>query len=443
MGDGSDPASSPERGEPRPGAQDPPTPSQPGSAAAPPTLEPTAGREREPILDLLRGFALLGILLINVELMRGPGLYRLFLGEAAEPGTTLDRVVIFASGWLAGGKFVSSFALLFGVGAAFLVARAERLGHPPGALLARRYALLAVFGLAHMVLLFPGDILFVYAVAGFLLLPFVARPPRLAARWAAGILAALGGASALFGVVTLMTGSEPEAQGAAMGSGLFGDRRDAALAAYTDGTWSDVFAAQAFEALVVQAGQLMFVPWVLAMFLVGWAIARAGVVTDLAGHRARLRRATVIGLGLGLPLNLPAGLAGPAGTDATTGSELQVAVAGSFETFVQFVGAPVLAIGYLAGIVLLALRIGTWWPLAAVGRMALTAYLLQSVVAQVVFVGFDRYGQVSPSEALIFVGATWALLLIVCPLWLSRFRFGPVEWLWRAWTYRQRPPLRH
>ena len=400
---------------------------------------PTSGREREPIVDLLRGFALLGILVINVELMRGPGFYHVLAGRAAPVETAADELTNFLSGWLASGKFISSFALLFGVGAAFMVARTEQRGGDPRQLLRRRYTLLLVLGLVHMFVLFPGDILFAYAIAGFVLLAFVEVRPRTALWWSVGIYAGLAVVSGAFAALTLaFAGAAGLGDGVDVQQQLFGDRAEQATTAYADGGWLDLLGAHAFEAAILQAGHVVTVPWILAIFLLGYAVGRAGVATDLAGNRRLLTRAAVIGVGVGLPLNLPMGLLGPLGTGAAE----TVGWVEASATFLQFVAPPVLAVGYLAAVALLALRFGAWRPLAAVGRMALTAYLLQSVFSVAVFKVAGLYGQVSASQALVFVVGSWVALLVICPLWLHAFRFGPVEWLWRSWTYRSRQPLR-
>ncbi|MFO8074653.1 MAG: DUF418 domain-containing protein, partial [Egibacteraceae bacterium] len=148
------------------------------------------------------------------------------------------------------------------------------------------------------------------------------------------------------------------------------------------------------------------------------------------------------GLGLGLPVNLVLGPVGPLWGGATLqqGAEdpgVLVVVA-----LVQLLGAPLLASGYLAGVALLALRVGPPQRLAAVGRMALSAYLAQRALALVVFAGFGLYETLGSAAALLVVAGIWALLLVACPLWLRRFRYGPVEWLWRTATYGQRQPLR-
>jgi uncharacterized protein len=93
-------------------------------------------------------------------------------------------------------------------------------------------------------------------------------------------------------------------------------------------------------------------------------------------------------------------------------------------------------------VALLVLRFGVPRRLAATGRMALTAYLTQSVAALVLFAGFGLYGTLGSATALLAVAGIWALLLIACPVWMRRFRYGPVEWLWRTATYGQRQPMR-
>jgi hypothetical protein len=122
-------------------APPPPVPSD-GAGPAP---GPTAKSERIEALDVLRGFALLGILLVNIELFRGSDIYTVMLGEAPQR-TGADAVVDGLVGWLVTGKFVSSFALLFGVGAAIIVGRVAARGRSPRPLLARRYAVLMLFG---------------------------------------------------------------------------------------------------------------------------------------------------------------------------------------------------------------------------------------------------------------------------------------------------------
>ncbi len=395
---------------------------------------------------MLRGFALLGILLINIELMRGPAFYEVMAGQVPPVSEGLDRVVQFLSGWLAAGKFISSFAIMFGLGAALIAGRAIAAGHNPRGLLARRYGWLLLFGIAHMILLFPGDILFVYGISGLILLAFVKLAQRTALIWSGvliGITTALG---VLFaGLGALIDGSFEAPDDDPFTSaftGWFADRGDAAVQAHTDGSYLDVIGVNAVESLIMQSGQLFVIPWVLGLFLFGFVVGRSGIIDDLSAFRPHLRKAALIGLGAGLPLTLAQGAVDPivlvAGSaDGQVGAGLVVLI-----MLGQLLGAPVLAVGYLASLALLTLRFGVARPLAAVGRMALTAYLLQSLLTLIVFAGFGLYGQLGPAEAMLVVIGVWVALLIICPLWLRWARFGPVEWLWRTLTYGRRQPLR-
>jgi uncharacterized protein len=408
---------------------------------------PTTGTEREPILDVLRGFALLGILLVNIGLMRGSDLYGAFIGELPDPSEGIDRVVDVAVSWFAAGKFVSSFSILFGIGAGLIVGRALAAGRAPRGLLARRYAWLLLFGLAHMILLFPGDILFLYGVTGMVLLAFVNVRPKVALWWSGGLLAAVtvvtAGFAALGAVFEGMAGDvDTDDPFMTAFEDFFITRQEQAVAAFTDGSYLDVIVVHAWQSLFIQGGTLFLVPWVLALFLFGFAVTRAGISLDLAGHRATLRRAAIIGLGLGIPANAVLGLIDPLTLVAGGGGDSLNAGVLAAIGVAQQLGAPLLAVGYLAGLALLSLRIGTIRPLAAVGRMALSAYLAQSLLALIVFAGFRQYDQLSSATSMLVVLGIWTLLLVVCPLWLRAFRFGPAEWLWRSLTYGRRQPMR-
>jgi uncharacterized protein len=405
-------------------------------------VAPTPPAQREPVLDVLRGFAMLGILLINVEYMRGGDFYAAFSDELDVPGMA-DRIAHFATGWLAAGKFLSSFAILFGIGAALTAGRVLAAGRSPRPLLARRYLLLLAFGLAHMVLLFPGDILFLYGLTGLVLLGFVRVPARKALWWAGGLLTAMTLAFvALTGLTVLAPEPAADDPAAPMMEDLLTGQRDQVVAAYTQGSYVDVVRAHASQSTFIQVGQAFLLPWVLALFLLGVAVVRAGVLEDLNGHRRLLRRTTALGLGLGLPANLGLGALGPFWGGATfqPGADapgLLMAAAAA-----QMLAAPLLAAGYLSALALLALRAGTPRRLAGIGRMALSAYLTQSLLALVVFAGLGLYDRLGTLQALMVVAAVWAILLVACPAWMRRFRHGPVEWLWRSLTYGRRQPLR-
>lgn len=406
-------------------------------------MNPVTSTEREPILDALRGFAVLGILLINIEVMRSPDWFLRLAGEATnQSDDVLDAVVRFAIGWLATGKFVSTLSILFGVGAALIAARALRDGKSPRPLLVRRYAWLMVFGVIHM-LLYPGDILFVYGVTGIFLLPFVMlRVPALVA-WSVGLFIAFNSLDMMY----LMSPSTLEAAPyaatapAEMYDNTLSEQRAATIVAFMTGSYLDIVPVHTWQALLLQSLQLSALPWILSLFLLGYAIARAGMLNDLKAHRTALRAGALIGLGIGLPTNIGIGFGGPLSGWGPTppGEPLWIT---QWQTLGYVFGEPLLAIGYLCSLSLLFLRRGAPARLVAVGRMTLTAYVAQSALALCVFLGLRLYDQLTSATALLTVILIWCVLLVGCPIWLRYFQLGPAEWLWRTLTYGRVQPLR-
>ena len=184
--------------------------------------------------------------------------------------------------------------------------------------------------------------------------------------------------------------------------------------------------------------QLVVAPTVLAMFVLGLAAGRRHLARQAAGHLALLRRVRSWGLVIGLPV---AAL-------SATGASLLPTLSALMCLWVNgTVAGPLLALAYGSGIALLWHRPG-WQrflrPLAAMGRMALTNYLLQSVIATLLFYGYGLglAWRVSPSLALVIAAVILAGQVLISGWWMRRYRFGPAEWLWRTLTYGARQPLR-
>lgn len=400
--------------------------------AGPP--RPSAPGERVDVLDALRGFALLGILLVNIEFFRGPALYALLAGAPPALGAA-EEGIAFAVGWLAQGKFISSFAMLFGVGAAVLAERAQARGASPRGLLAKRYAWLALFGLAHMFLLFAGDILFIYGVAGFVLLAFAGVRAKTALWWALGLAAF----SALM-MALLVAAPEPEDEAADEMQAFYLDLKERVYEAYAHGGVGDQLAARAWESAATQGFQLFLLPWILALFLFGFSAWKSGLLSDRERRRRAFRRAALFALPAGLLLNLPLGSFGAFGyvgpeTDAPLWQEV---VGGPL----FFFAAPLSAVGYLGALGLLVERSDGTARAAALsdlGRVALSGYILQSVLATGTFVWLGFYGQLTATQALVFVACAWISLLALARLYAKTGRRGPLEALWRRLTYGRRP----
>ena len=299
-----------------------------------------------------------------------------------------------------------------------------------------------MIGVFHIVLLSEGDILLLYAVLGLLLLPLRRSRPEILRRWVKWLLIVPAAAALLmFGALALGRASPGEAEIAD------GDRETAEQfrteARTTTAAYLEPAFARTAATRVENYGrnawiQLFLAPTVLAMFVLGLAAGRGHLTPETADHRALLRRVLAWGLAIGLPVAVLS--AAGASLLPTLSALMCVWVNGT-------VAGPLLAMAYGSGIALLWQRAG-WQrvlrPLAAMGRMALTNYLLQSVVATLLFYGYGLglARRVSPSLAIVIVLAILAGQLLVSGWWLRRYRFGPAEWLWRTLTYGARQPLR-
>ena len=404
------------------------------SAPAPVIARPrtTDPGSRFDVLDALRGAAVLGVLLVNVTFMASPILF--LPADQLEAGG-LGSLNAFFSGlvaWLVNGKMIALLATLFGAGMGLIAARNLSAGRLRRVLFVRRSLFLIVLGLVHMVLLFPGDILFVYGVTGLIAILFLRRSPKALLWWAGGILAL--GFLILAASNTFLAISGDTALGQ-----TFSTELASTTAAYDGRNYGGVIAANATMASLVQSSGVIFAQtWILPLFLIGMAAAKAGVITNPRAHSTLLRRTAWIGISVGLPLNLvlfPGGVLGANGLIPGEGGVAMGIVSAGVTTF----AVPLLSAGYACALALLWLRYRAPRPLVAVGRMALTAYLLESLLAFGFFFGFAAYGKLGFSAALVLVLAIWAVIAVICTLWLRRFTFGPMEWLWRTVTYLKVP----
>ena len=363
------------------------------------------------------------------------------MGGGTDP-SPLDTTVDFAIEALVHGKFYSLFSLLFGTGFYVFLSRAVVKGVAARPLFRRRLWLLFGIGLLHATLLWAGDILTIYALLGFALVPFYGRSSRTLLAWAAGLLALPVVVYALMwtaGMADPLASppTDPGPGGAAAGPPEGFDPIGFMIAGFRGG-YLDVLQAN----LVQLAGRwvelftTVRLPKVLGLFVLGLWIGQRGVARDLDAHAGVLRRVAAWGLGLGLPLNVAGAWLVADAVPYLPGSAL-----GMLEVVVGAVGVPLLALGYAAGIALLmrsASASRLLMAFAPVGRMALTNYLLQTVACMFVFygIGLGLYGEVGTAAAAGIALLLFALQVPLSRWWLSRYRFGPAEWAWRRMTYR-------
>jgi uncharacterized protein len=407
------------------------------------TLGPTREGERIAFLDALRGFALFGILLVNMIAFG-----HVMLAAATLPlafDGPLDRIAAWTIRWLAEGKFYSLFSLLFGLGFTLQMTRAEASGRPFVPVYLRRSLALLAIGVLHGVFFWVGDILAIYAVLGMLLLFFRHMRPRRLLIWAVVLM--LLSTLFLAGSTLLLSVGRQDPATAAQIDAMFAEQY-AAITQEVERT-SAIYATGSFAAITAQRAQELVQMWltsafvfpnILAMFLIGAYFGRRGILANLEGNRELLRRLCIWGIALGLPLNAVYATLIESVVRSQPGWSMTVA------TFAQAVGAPLLVLGYLGGLALLWLR-PAWRArlhgLVPLGRMALSNYLLQSLIATLVFYGYGlgMFGKVGIAAGVGLTLAIYAINWLVSHWWLRRYRFGPVEWLWRTLTYGQPQPL--
>ncbi len=401
------------------------------------SAKPVEAGARIASLDVLRGFALLGILVMNIQIFSMP------VAAYQNPTAWGDFSGINLGAWtfshlFFAQKFVTLFSILFGAGICLFSDRIEARGGQPGVWHYRRMGWLLVFGLAHAYLLWAGDILVPYAVCGCLVYLLRRRRPRtllvvgLASLVVMSLLTALVGSALLSPELPAEVSSKIAQEWAPDASDL-----DAEIAAYRGG-WSEQQPLRTEHALGVQLGALpLFMLWFCGgLMLIGMALYKWGVLSAAKDDRF-YERLAVIGLLSGSALVL-IGMA----WNASGGWAWERSM--FFGTLFNSWGCIPMALAYLAMVMLVVRRgqlPGLQARLAAVGRMAFTNYLLQTVLCTTIFYGhgFGLFASVERYQQLLIVFAVWALQLWLSPIWLRRYSHGPLERLWRTLTYGPLP----
>jgi uncharacterized protein len=390
----------------------------PGTAAI-------AGPERSSEIDALRGFALIGIVVVNAPLFAVPST------SFPTIGTGIDAVALSLVLALGVGKFFLIFSLLFGFGLSELMARRDGAADADAMQpLWRRLTGLFVFGLAHAVFLFFGDILMLYAALGSLLV-LLRRASDRTLLLAAAVALAVGLATqSLFIAESVLQARQSVPSPVA--SGYLGGVLDATLQRVRDLPIGLVGVA------------LFNGPVALAMILLGRVWHRRGGLAALRRWPVAVHRRIVLAAVPALVLSLPAAgvlVAGLAGAPAAT--PIAVAVA----SVTLSLGAPLLSAGLVIGVLhLVAGRTdrGPLRPITALGRASLTGYLLHSLLLSAIFLGWGLglFGSVGPGAILGIAVAVYLAMVLMVGAWLRAFRLGPAEWLLRSFIERRWLALR-
>lgn len=360
-------------------------------------------------LDVLRGIAILGTLGTNIWIFTDRVGLIGYLARSGDPTGVLLWVERFLQ-QLAQGKFLGLLTIMFGIGLAIQQRSAQRRGLPWPGPYPWRAALLLLDGLVHFVLVAEFDVLMGYAVTGLVVAFILATSDRAQRRW---LTVTAGIHVAMLTVVTAVILAAPQSDS---------PRKPLDPNPYADGSFLDLIVFRLHNAGLFRLEPLVIFAMSIALFLAGARLFRAGVLTADGGHIRR--RLMIVGLGIAAPVDLIVGMLG-----------------GEAILLTRYGTAPIVALGLLAAVAEFYVRRGDrvgaiGRRLSEVGRMALSCYVLQNIIASVICYGwgFGVAQRFSPDSRVFGTVAIYlvvvALVVAAAHFWLRRFERGPVEWLW-------------
>ncbi len=410
------------------------------------TLAPVQSNDRVIFMDVLRGFAILGIFIANL----GTG-FSWYNESVNATGPMLlpkaDHTMSFMHHMLIEGKFYSIFSLLFGWGIALQFKRAEAKGINAAPTVRRRLLFMLLLGAIHL-LIWPGDIVFFYAMLGFILLPL--RKFSNKVLLVTGIILVLSPILLYWLKMTWPVLNYPAElltkTGIKVDEALLNLKSEEDfMNLMKNGTWFDQLKAN-ITGFFFRYQYLFFVsrvPKVLGMFLIGYVVGRSEFYKNIVQHKKLIYWIIGVGLVIGLPANYF--LAHYMST--AMGDYFQLKPKGWYQTIVYALGVVPLAMAYV-GIFMLCFQKTSCKKImllmAPAGKMAFSNYIMQSLVGNFVFLGagLGYMGQVGPVYFTLFGILFFIIQIIISTFWLRYFNYGPVEWLWRSGTYGKWQPMR-
>lgn len=402
------------------------------------TSAPVSSRERETFLDILRGFALLGIYIANLSFQS------LYNGQENKSGYfyPFDNTMEFLHTMLIEGKFYTIFSLLFGWGVALQMQRMRDRNTEPVPFIKRRLWAMLLLGFMHALLLWTGDIVAFYAMIGFLLLLFRNKSDKALLWWSAILI--LSPILLYFIKMKIQWVNAPAFV-------LFktGEWVDVHLNHHPPGDpmpettwtahWADIWKMN-LSGILFRYAYLFFVsriPKVLGMFLLGYYLGRNNRYKTILSNKRLLLQIALTGFIIGLPANYFM-----AHFASFEGDYFNLKMNGWYQTIFYALGVVPLGLAYAATLALVYNHISgkkILMLLQPMGKMAFTNYVMQSLISIIVFygVGLAKGGQLGPTAWTIFGACVFLGQMLFSHIWLSYFQFGPVEWFWRSMTYRK------
>lgn len=406
-------------------------------AEVPVSPKPVSQSERIGSLDLLRGIAVLGILVMNIQSFSMPD-PAYFNPTVWGDFSGVNFGVWAFSHLFTELKFLSLFSMLFGAGIVLLCTRLEERGMRPARIHYRRILFLFLFGLMHAYLLWIGDILVWYSLSGVVAYLFWRVRPGWLAFWAIAVLG-FGALLYAFFQWSIQFWPQEALQNNAQWWSPPADVIQHRVEVYRS-DWLTQMSERVPTAIAMHTFiYLVYGLWrSLGMMLAGMALMKWGVLSN-ARSRGFYVKLAVIGLLVGLPIT-----AWGMWENYSHNWAMEYSQFGG-HLFVYW-GAVAVALGYI-GLAMLwfgsGLMSGFKKALSRVGRTAFSCYILQTLICTTLFYGhgFGLYGQVPRWGQLLIVVGVWIVVILFANLWLNRFRYGPLEWLWRTLTYGKRQPM--
>lgn len=403
------------------------------------SVTPVSQEERATLLDVLRGFALLGILIANSATF---SLYNFQHPDSWKnfPTAIPDTVLNFLTHAFVEGKFYSIFSLLFGVGFSIILTRNKNKGGNALLIFYRRLFILLLFGLAHSLLLWDGDILFFYAIAGMFLPLFTNTRNVILLRLAIILLLS----PVIFDVLKIISNGKWNLSTPFLQQAMAIDKKYGIEGLYP-GNW--LIEYDTYRELRNWSHSGFWWGWylridgnrivkVFAMFLLGLYVGRKQWYLHLEKHKELLKRVQQVGLGLGIP-------SGIAFAWFAADKKSLPDPAGIWDTITYTLNVAPLALGYAATIALWYINgkfPKTFSLLKSVGRMALTNYIMQSIMGVLIYygIGLGFGGKFGPAGYIPVAVVLFLVQIVYSNLWFKYFQYGPLEWIWRQLTYGKR-----
>jgi len=401
--------------------------------------KPISKKERIFELDIIRGFALIGVLLVNMFAFNTTFFNETFattiLKNPLMANGTLNKAIAIAVQLFAEGKFYTIFSCLFALGFYIFMDRAEKKDLSSKKLFLRRTLFLYIFGLVHYTLVWWGDILHVYGLIGFLLIFFKNCQLKTIKRWIIGLLMVSTLLTVGFTLLGEMAPLAMEAEAMEAQGHYFNSMVEESITLHQNGALLETIQYRLTRETGYRVmGLIVQIPKILGMFLIGLYIGKKKIFNDLERHRGFIRRTWKI-----------TGFLGALTTFMSTMmlfSLLPIApiFSSSVTMFFRETGTICLSLFYMTSIVRLmksAVFAKVLMPLRYVGQMALTNYLTQCILGSLIFYGhgLGLVQKVGPVTCVLLTVVIFGLQIPFSKYWLGKNQYGPCEWGWRRLTY--------